>query len=155
MKNKKTIWEWMEQAVATIKTIMGIIPKNVKKYATNSLEVTTRLKSVLDNPVVDIITAIVPGNSDDAIVKSMRELVGKAIQFLTIVDNCADKEDVNEMLLCWADNVRKLHPTLQGAALHKLASLLTAYQDNEALRQRLYDLYVQMMYVDKKGDTNK
>lgn len=149
-KNKPTVFEWMATAVASVKAAMGIIPKKVKLYASRSLEITTTIKEMLNSPVTDIVTTIIPSEWDDHIVAALRGFIERSLPYLTIVDKC-ESDNLEDMLQCWVTELRKLPEHAQNAMLLKLASLLTAMQDNDALRQRFYDLYVQMQYVDNKG----
>jgi hypothetical protein len=149
-KNKPTVWQWMATAVANVKAAIGIIPKKVKIYVSRSLEITTAIKNVLNNPVTDIITAIIPSTWDDEAVAFIRASIEKALPYLYIVDKC-DSDNLEDMLQCWVTELRKMPEHTQNAMLLKLASLLTAMQDKDALRQRLYDLYVQLQYVENKG----
>lgn len=146
----RTVWEWMKDQLAKVKQFLGIIPKKVREFNSRSLTITTNIKKVLDNPAIDIVTTIIPGTWDDKAVSIFREYLAKALPYLHIVDVCKDHQELDDMLQCWVTELRKLPQHTQNAILHKLAALLTAYQDNESLRMRLYDLYVQMDYIEHK-----
>lgn len=126
------------------------IPRDVRVYATQALEVTSRIKGILTHPVADILLAIVPTDWDKIVRDGIVEALNEAVKHLAIVETCAAHTDTNEMLLCWVAELRKLPKHAQNAMLHKLASLLTALQHGKELKQSLYDTYTQITYVHSK-----
>lgn len=126
------------------------IPRDVRLYATQSLEITRRIKGILTHPVADIVLAIIPTEWDNIVRDGLVEALNEAVKHLAIVETCKDHENTNEMLLCWVEELKKLPKHAQNAMLHKLASLLTALQHGKELKQSLYDTYTQIAYVNSK-----
>lgn len=133
-----------------IREFFGALPSQIKVIASQSLQVTTALKLILDNPVADVVTTIIPGDWDEKLKASVLQAIEKALPYLQIVDTCKHHTDVNDMLKCWVVEVSKLPRHAQNAMLQKLASLLMAQMHNNELKQSLYDYYQQAYYSSQK-----
>jgi hypothetical protein len=127
------------------------IPHEVREAVSNSLAVTTAIKKFMDGPVPDILTAIIPGDWDDELKKLIREKLSQVMPYLIIVDNCKQYEDLEALMLCWIDQVKKQPKEVQDALMHKLAALLTAYQHGKAEKQSFYDFAVQLQYTHNRN----
>lgn len=150
MKKNHTVWQWMKDQVAKVKSILGIIPKKIRMYNAQSLEITRNLKKWVDSPAAIAITSIIPTQWDDNARQLFSDYLKQALLYLQIIADCNEHENVEDMVMCWADKIKEFPPDARNALYIKLASLLTRFQDSEQLRQRLYDLYAQMDYVDSK-----
>ena len=127
--------------------VTGSIPKELRDFSDKSLQVTYGIKKVLENPVADVITAIIPGDFDDKLRKQILVHINNTLPYLIIVSECKDKGDVNEMLKCWVEKLRQQPAHTRNALLIKFAALLTAAQDGNKLKQSLYDYAVQAEYT--------
>lgn len=134
-----------------VKNLFNAIPKEIREYASQSLEVTVNIRNFLNSPVADIITAIIPGTWDDSLKVMAVKYLSEAIPYLTIVDECKDATDEESMIKCWVDKLAEYQPEVRDALLFKLATLLTAkFDNNEALKQSFYALAVQAKYTHTK-----
>ncbi len=134
-----------------IKALLRDFDNFVDNHIDTALQITTALKNLLSSPVADVLTAIIPGDIDDTIKQDLIAALGKAIDVLTIADNCKQNTDVNALLACFIQQVQQRDPQLQDAILQKLASLLAAHLDGQRLKQNLYDLYTQGKYAATKS----
>lgn len=146
----KKLWNLLREQW---RNLFHTIPNKIREYASKSLEVTTALKNMLNSPVLDIVTALIPGTWDDAIRSAMVAALEKSLPYLQVVDKCKDAATLEEMVLCWLTEVRKMPQHVQNALLMKLAALLTAILDNNDLRQSHYDYYLQLLYSGNKEAT--
>ncbi len=108
-----------------------------------------RFKVIIDNPVMDIITQIIPGNIDDVIKQSLRKGVNLALDKLVTLSGCNNMVTVEEKLLCYANFLKDLPKEIRDAQLFKFASLLSAELDNKRFDQKDYDLITQSVYTAK------
>ncbi len=144
----KKLWDTLRQA---FRNLFKTIPADVKIYASQALDVTTKIKKLLDNPVADIITGIIPGTWDDNLKAAVLRALDESLPYLLIVDRCKEHTELPEMISCWVLELKKLPKHTQDALLAKLASLITAYLDKKELRTSHYDLYTQLLYSGMKG----
>lgn len=133
-----------------IRSALKQFDQYVDAHIDTALKVTTALKNILSSPVADIITTIIPGNLDDTIRTQLLNAVTKAVEVLTIVDNCKQCTRLEDKLKCFVQQLQQYDPNLQDAILQKLASLTAAQLDGQRLKQELYDLYTQAKYVTTK-----
>ena len=122
----------------------------VDAHIETALKVTIALKNLLNSPAADILTTIIPGELDNVIRTQLLNATIKAVEVLTIADNCKQCTDPEEKLQCFVQQIKQRDPNLQDAILQKLASLLAAELDGQKLKQALYDLYTQAKYVTSK-----
>jgi hypothetical protein len=115
-----------------------------------ALQVSTALKALIGSPVADIITAIIPGQADDLIRAQLQSALERAVNVLTIADNCLPHGTLNEKLQCFAAALAQCAPEVRDAVLLKLASLLSSHLDGQRFRQHIYDTYTQAKFTTEK-----
>ncbi len=135
---------------APIKAALSQFDQYVDAHIDTALHVTTAIKNILASPVADILTAIIPGTLDDTIRTKLVAALDKAIEALTIADNCKQCTTIEDKLQCFIQQIRQRDPQLQDALLQKLASLLAGQLDGGRLKQAIYDLYTQAKYITTK-----
>ena len=134
-----------------IKSLLRDFDSYVNEHVDTALKITTAVKNLLSSPVADILTAIIPGDIDNTVRQQLITALGKAIDVLTIVDDCKQYTDVNAQLNCFIQQLQKRDPDLQDAILQKLGSLLASQLDGQRMKQNLYDLYTQAKYAASKS----
>jgi hypothetical protein len=133
-----------------LKALLGDFDHFIDGHIDTALMVTTGIKQALSSPVADLITSLIPGNLDNVIKDRLVSALDKAIDALTIVDQCKQYTNVNDKLKCFISQLQQRDPHLQDALLLKLASLLVSELDGQKLKQTLYDLYTQAKYATTK-----
>lgn len=133
-----------------IRGVLNLIPHHIREYAAHSLHVTTAIKSFLESPVADIITAIIPTDIDDKVRAQLLTAINKAMPYLMIVDTCKDETDTEKLVLCWVKQIKYLPKDVQNALLAKFAAKITALLDDNELRQSSYDYAIQLLYTASK-----
>lgn len=74
------------------------ISEEAKVLIPAAIAVTNQWKLFIDSPVADLLTALIPGNIDDAIKNRLREKLPTIIVKLQLAHAIAGIEDVNEQL---------------------------------------------------------
>ena len=133
-----------------LKSLLREFDNYVDAHIDVALKITAALKQILSSPEADIITAIIPGDLDNAIRQQLINALSKVLEALTIVANCKQYTDINDKLQCFIQQLQQYDPQLQDAILQKLASLLVGNLDGQRLKQSLYDLYTQAKYSASK-----
>jgi hypothetical protein len=129
-----------------IKSALQHFDSYIDAHVDTALKVTTALKNIINSPVADIVTALIPGSLDNTIKAKLLDALNNALQVLNIVDDCKQYTSLNDKLNCFVQEVKKRDPQLQDAILQKLASLISGQLDGNRLKQYLYDLYTQAKY---------
>ena len=120
----KKIWNW-------VKDLYDGLVGSTKKYVPIAIKIVEGIKKVMDTPVDDIALAIVttaiPGDSDDKLVKKVKEFVElnlpKFLVELKIINEISNYPDLNSQLQGIITELKKLSPTAQAALWHNFASL--------------------------------
>ncbi len=133
-----------------LKSLLSEFDSFVDNHIDVALKVTTAIKNALASPVADIITALIPGEIDNALRIQLLNALGKVVEALTIVEECKKYDNLNEKLACFIAQLKERNPELQDAILQKIASLLAFHLDGQRLKQNLYDLYTQAKYTSLK-----
>jgi hypothetical protein len=113
-----------------IKNLMDGMPEDIKEFAGIALQVTTKLKQLVDSGAVVTITELTATIKDDAI----RATVSACL------------EGLNE----WLTSLAHAKPKVRNAMLIKLASEITRCLDNSELDEHMYDVAVQNVYSAQK-----
>ena len=133
-----------------VKSALQQFDSYVDAHVDVALKVSIAIKNLLNSPVADIVTAIIPGELDNTIRVKLVSALDKVVEALTIVDTCKQYTNLNDKLKCFITQLQQRDPQLQDAVLQKLASLLAANLDGQKLKQSLYDLYTQAKYISTK-----
>ncbi len=130
-----------------IKDLLQHFDKAVEGHIDTALQITTRIKAMLNSTQGDILLTIVAGLENKEIVKAgLNEILGA----LTSANECKQYSDPGEKLTCFIKQLKQFDPKLQDALLQKLASLLTGYLDGGRMKQFVYDLFTQAKYSTTK-----
>ena len=122
----------------------------VDAHVDTALQITMAIQKLLNSPVLDVLTTIIPGQVDNIIRSQMQSALNTAVDALSIADACKSCTDLNSKLSCFMNELKKMHPDLQDAILQKLASLIAAHLHNNKLQQCFYDLFTQSKYTSLK-----
>jgi hypothetical protein len=77
---------------------MRNISEDAKTLIPAAIAVTNQWKAFIDSPVADLVTALIPGNVDDAIKNKLREKLPAVLLKLQLAHAIAGIEDINEQL---------------------------------------------------------
>lgn len=107
-----------------IKTFFGGIPAELQKAIHIGVEVTERLKTFVDSPVADILTALIPGNTDDRIKVALRQALPGLLVQLKLADAVANLNDPEQITAAAIKTLQSLTGDLKSAFLHNLSILI-------------------------------
>lgn len=108
----------------SIKNLFDKVEAEVKKDVVVAISVVQQIKSVVDSPVADVITAMIPGELDDQIKQQLRKLLPKLILELGLVQSVANIEDQNAQLQAILEKLKLSSDDAKNAFYHSLASLI-------------------------------
>ena len=130
-----------------IKDLLQQFDKAVEGHIDTALQITTRIKAMLNSTQGDLLLTIVAGLENKEIVKAgLNEILGA----LTSANECKQCNELGAKLSCFIQQLKQYDPKLQDALLQKLASQLTGYLDGGRMKQVIYDLFTQAKYSATK-----
>lgn len=91
-----------------IKNFFKKIPKEAKNAIHIGVVVVDKIKSVVDNPGIDILTAIIPGELDDKVKDKLREVLPKILRSLRLADTCGELTDPAAIVTCAVNTLQQI-----------------------------------------------
>ena len=130
--------------------IVNKVDDVVNHYLTAAVGITGKLRSIINSPVADVITALIPGTWDDALKEQARAALSVTVNALTTVETIISEPDLNTKVQLFMAELAKQRPDLQEAMLFKIASLLLKAMHGDQLTQSEYDLITQAKVISLK-----
>jgi hypothetical protein len=107
-----------------IKALFEGIPAELKTAIHIGVTVAENVKSLVDSPVADILTAIIPGDIDDEIKTWLRAKLPEILTELKLADSCGQLTDPAEITKCAVQVLQGLDGDIKSAFLHNLSILV-------------------------------
>lgn len=97
----KKIWQGL-------KNLFKNLPKEAKNAIHIGVVIVDKIKVFVDNPAVDILTALIPGDIDDKIKDKLREFLPKILFELKLADSCGQLTDPAQITACAVATLQKI-----------------------------------------------
>lgn len=142
----------MKKFFRKIVTFLIVLFTNVDKWIHEhvqpSIETIQRLKVLIDNPVVDALAALIPGDADDKLVLWIRSNLDNAIIKVAPLPDILNEPDTTQKILKLIEWIKTLSPSLQKGALLRLASemAISSNEGVDTVKGHAVDLLTQMQY---------
>ncbi len=107
-----------------IKNLFDGIPAELKTAVHIGVVVTENIKNLVDSPVVDVLTAIIPGDLDDQLKTWLRAKLPVILTELKLADSCGALTDPGEITQCAVKVLQGLDGDIKSAFLHNLSVLI-------------------------------
>jgi len=107
-----------------IKALFDGIPAELKTAIHIGVEVAENVKTFVDSPAADILTAIIPGNIDDEVKSWLRAKLPPILTELKLADSCGQLTDPGDITKCAVRVLQGLDKNIQKAFLHNLSILI-------------------------------
>jgi hypothetical protein len=109
---------------ATIQSLFNNFPADLKTAVHIGVTVTQNIKNLIDLPVVDILTAIIPGDTDDKIKQVLRTGIPVILFNLKLADTCGELKDPQQITACAIKTLQSLDGDIKSAFLHTFSVLV-------------------------------
>lgn len=143
MRFFKKVQAWFKLAFANTK-------KFIQKNVAPAIKIVNAIKTVVDNPLMDIAVALTATKIDDKALKALRVALVKAIDALEIQQECGALSTDAEKIACYINWVRSLPIAQRHAMYAKTAALTAQYNSGNEYKEHEVDLLVQMEYSESK-----
>lgn len=140
--------KFFRRIVQFIKTLFSNVDEWIHENIQPSIETVQRLKLLFDNPVVDALTALIPGDADDKVKIWIRTNLDKAIIKLAPLPDIINEPDASLKIVKLIEWIKSLSPSMQKGALLRLASEMAkaANDGKDTVKGHAIDLLTQMQY---------
>ena len=107
-----------------IKSLFEGIPSELKTAIHIGVTVTQNIKTFVDSPVADVLTAIIPGDIDDEIKNWLHAKLPEILTELKLADSCSGLTDPPAITQCAVKILQGLDADVQAPFLHSLSVLI-------------------------------
>ena len=107
-----------------IKKIFTGIPAELKTAIHIGVIVAENIKSFVDSPAADILTAIIPGDIDDRIRDILRSKLPLILSELKLADSCSEITDPAQLTNCAVKLIQSLDGDIKSSFLHTISILV-------------------------------
>lgn len=118
-----SLLSFLKKIWAAIKSLFDGLPTEFKSAIHIGVIVVEQIKTVIDSPVADVLTAIIPGDADDKIKALLREKLPVLLAELKLADQCGELTDPAEIVDCAIKTLQQLSGDIKSAFLHNIAIL--------------------------------
>lgn len=107
-----------------IKELFEAIPEDLKSAIHIGVVVTEAIKTFVDSPAADILTAIIPGDIDDKVKDLLRAKLPEILTELKLADSCGQLTDPAAITACAVKTLQQLDGDIKSAFLHNISILV-------------------------------
>jgi hypothetical protein len=118
------ISSWLKKIWKAIQSLFNRIPAELKSAIHIGVAVTENIKTFIDSPIADILTTLIPGETDDRIKIVLRKALPTLLMQLKLADNCAVASTPEQIIICAIKTLQNLTGDLKSAYLHNLSVLI-------------------------------
>jgi len=104
-----------------IKSLFAGMPSELKTAIHIGVQVTQNIKTFVDSPAADVLTAIIPGDIDDEIKSWLRAKLPAILTELKLADSCSGLTDPAAITACAVKVLQGLEGDVQSSFLHSLS----------------------------------
>jgi hypothetical protein len=109
---------------AEVKGLFNNISPELKTAIHIGVIVTENIKSFVDSPAADILTAIIPGDLDNELITLLRAKLPEILTELKLADSCGSLTDPSAITACAVKVLQGLSGDVSSAFLHSLSILV-------------------------------
>ncbi len=131
-----------------LKSLFINVDNWVKNHIQPSIKFVENLKGILESPVADIVTALIPGDVDDKIRAFLLANCGKALNALAITQDIANEPDPVQAIIKLLQYLKTATPAMKAAIYKQLASEMAKLSNGgkEVVKGHSVDLLTQLEY---------
>jgi hypothetical protein len=119
-----SLYSFLAKIWRSVKGQFDGMPKDLKAAAHLGVVVTDNIKKILDSPVADVLTAIIPNDADVQIKCWLRVKIPEILSDMKLADSCSGTKDPSEVTACALKVMKELRPHIQSAVLHNLSVMI-------------------------------
>ena len=119
-----TIPNWLKKIWKSIQALFNRIPDELKTAIHTGVTVTENIKTFVDSPAADILTTLIPGETDDRIKTALRTALPALLTQLKLADSCSDASSPEEITTCAVKTLQSITGNLKSAYLHDISVMI-------------------------------
>jgi len=116
---------WLQKIWRSIQNLFNHIPAELKTALHTGVVVTENIKTFVDSPAADILTTLIPGDTDDRIKATLRTALPGILIKLKLADSCSSASTPEQITSCAIKTLQSLTGDLKSAFLHNLSVIIS------------------------------
>lgn len=116
---------WLQKIWRSIQNLFNHIPAELKTALHTGVVVTENIKTFVDSPAADILTTLIPGDTDDRIKATLRTALPGILIQLKLADSCSSASTPEQITSCAIKTLQSLTGDLKSAFLHNLSVIIS------------------------------
>ncbi|MBD1365178.1 hypothetical protein IDJ77_15285 [Mucilaginibacter sp. ZT4R22] len=109
----------------SIRSLFNKLPPTIKIAVHLGVIITENIKNFVDSPLADVLTEIIPGDTDDKIKQALRTALPILLTNLKLTENCNSSTNQQEITKCAIKALQNLDGEIKNAYLHNLSVLIS------------------------------
>lgn len=145
--------KFFNKIVLFLATLFTNLDNWIHEHVQPSIDMAEKLKAILNNPLMDIVVALIPGDLDNQARSFAIDYLTQAINVLNITKDISKEADWAAKVTKMLDYIRTLSPSLQKGFFMRLVSemaKISAGSESDKVKGHSIDLLVQMQYSKLK-----
>ena len=114
----------LSKIVSGIKRLFTGLPAELKVAVHTGVSVVDNLRVIMNSPVIDVLTAIIPGDVDDLIKAKLRQALPVLLQGLKLADATMSLSDPDAIMKAALADLKAIDPAISQAMYHSLSILV-------------------------------
>lgn len=123
-----------------IAEISNKVDAAVREYAGYALSISTNIKKIIDSPLGDLVTQVIPGDWDDNLKAKAADALGKAVDALDYTNRIASTPLLEDKLKLFVAGLSDQSNEFKESQLKKTMDLVTKYMDGQRLKDHEYEM---------------
>jgi len=149
-----SLQSFLSKIWSEIKSLFQQIPAEMKTAIHIGVIVTENIKTFVDSPTADVLTAIIPGDIDDEIKNWLRAKLPAILTELKLADSCSALTDPSAITVCAVKVLQGLDADVQSSFLHSLSVLIAGVASDGKLSWS-DGVYLLQWYYEHEYKTTK
>lgn len=100
LNSKIILMNFFKKLWAGIKKVFEKFAPELKNAIHIGVTVVDKMKSFVESPTADVLTAIIPGDVDDKVKDLLRQYLPKIVIEMKLAERCSELTDPNEIVAC-------------------------------------------------------
>jgi hypothetical protein len=140
------------------RSLFNKLPPAIKTAVHLGVIITENIKNFVDSPLVDVLTDVIPGDTDDKIKQALRTGLPILLINLKLAQNCSASTNPHEITKCAIKTLQNLDSEIKSAYLHNLSVLISRLVADGKLNWSdgvcIVEWYYQKQYKHPKSDSS-
>lgn len=139
--------KFFSKIVSFLQTLFTNLDAWIHEHVQPSIELLQKIKEIVGNPLVDVITTLIPGTLDEKVRDWIMVNLTKAIDVLHAANDIESQPDFASKITKLIEYLRTLSPEMRKGVYLRLASLMAKSSSNQTeVKGHSIDLLTSLQY---------